>query len=329
MTDFLLVFGSFLLSTFLMGRVIAWCSRKGLIAKVTGRSAHRQDTPIGAGIIIAVATLVTGLVQLAIWHHGGGEMLWFYAALLGGAGLMAVTGYFDDKNSLSPWTKIALQTFAVVPALYLMPQVFDSLPLVVDKAIFFVLWMWFINLYNFMDGIDGLAGAEAVFLGAALSLLVPVFKPLALVIAGSSLGFLRVNVSVKRPAKAFMGDTGSLFLGYIIAGMIFYAASLHWVMLFTLLTLTLVFTGDATFTLVKRMCKGKAPWTAHSEHFYQRAVHKVGMSHTDVVVKATTVNLILLVLVLFSLVAGIGPWVFLLGLFVVAYPAYKIKSLEG
>ncbi|MEC9292607.1 MAG: glycosyltransferase family 4 protein [Pseudomonadota bacterium] len=328
MIDFALVFGSFLLTALLMGRVIAWSKSFGLIDEVNKRSSHKEPTPRGGGIIIVLMTLLAGIVYTGyLMKSADGAVPWFLIALLGGGALVAFVGLMDDKHGLSAKVRLLSQVVAVAPVVYFLPHIMTFMPVWADKAIFFFLWIWFINLYNFMDGIDGLAGAQAVFLGAAMSLFSPFFKPIALVIAGSSMGFLRVNVSVKRPAKIFMGDVGSTFLGYMFAGLIFYSAT--WDTLLAFLALTLVFSGDATFTLIKRLMQGKKPWHAHKEHFYQRAVHNVGMSHTDVVVKATFVNTALLVAVMVGLVSGFGPWVFVVGLAIVAYPAHRISKLEG
>ncbi len=328
MIDFALVFGSFLLTALLMGRVIAWSKSFGLIDEVNKRSSHKEPTPRGGGIIIVLMTLLAGTVYAGyLMKSADGAVPWFLIALLGGGALIAFVGLMDDKHGLSAKVRLLSQVVAVAPVVYFLPHIMTFMPVWADKAIFFFLWIWFINLYNFMDGIDGLAGAQAVFLGAAMSLFSPFFKPIALVLAGSAMGFLRVNVSVKRPAKIFMGDVGSTFLGYMFAGLIFYSAT--WDTLLAFLALTLVFSGDATFTLIKRLMQGKKPWHAHKEHFYQRAVHNVGMSHTDVVVKATFVNTALLVAVMVGLVSGFGPWVFVVGLVIVAYPAHRISKLEG
>ncbi len=328
MIDFALGFGSFLLTALLMGRVIAWSKSFGLIDEVNKRSSHKEPTPRGGGIIIVLMTLLAGTVYAGyLMKSADGAVPWFLIALLGGGALIAFVGLMDDKHGLSAKVRLLSQVVAVAPVVYFLPHIMTFMPVWADKAIFFFLWIWFINLYNFMDGIDGLAGAQAVFLGAAMSLFSPFFKPIALVLAGSAMGFLRVNVSVKRPAKIFMGDVGSTFLGYMFAGLIFYSAT--WDTLLAFLALTLVFSGDATFTLIKRLMQGKKPWHAHKEHFYQRAVHNVGMSHTDVVVKATFVNTALLVAVMVGLVSGFGPWVFVVGLVIVAYPAHRISKLEG
>jgi UDP-N-acetylmuramyl pentapeptide phosphotransferase/UDP-N-acetylglucosamine-1-phosphate transferase len=328
MIDFLLVLGSFLISTLLMGRVIAWSKSFGLVDNVNERSSHNEPTPRGGGIIIVIMTLIAGLFHMGyMMQVGDGAVPWFYVALLGGGALVAWVGLLDDRYELSAKVRLLSQCIAVAPAVYFLPHIMTFMPVWADKTIFFLLWIWFINLYNFMDGIDGLAGAEAVFLGAVLSLLSPFFKPLALVLAGSTLGFLRVNISVKRPSKIFMGDVGSTFLGFMFAGIIFYTAT--WETLLIFLSLTLAFSGDATFTLIKRLMQGKKPWHAHKEHFYQRAVHNVGMSHTDVVIKFTFVNIVLMLVVLGGLAAGLGPWTFLLALVVIAYPACRISKLEG
>ncbi len=328
MIDFALVFGSFMITTLLMGRVIRWSQSFGLVDEVTKRSSHSQPTPRGGGIAIVLMTLVAGIVYAgSLMKAADGTVPWFLIIFLAGGAFIAFVGLMDDKYELSAKVRLLSQVVAVAPVVYFLPHILTFMPLWADKVIFFLLWVWFINFYNFMDGIDGLAGAQAVFLGAALSLFSPFFKPLALVLAGSSMGFLRVNVSVKNPAKIFMGDVGSTFLGYMFAGIIFYSST--WDTLLVFLSLTLVFSGDATFTLIKRLFKGKKPWEAHKEHFYQRAVHKLGMSHTDVVVKATFTNTALLVVAMVGLMSGLGPWTCIISLAVVAYPAYRISKLEG
>jgi UDP-N-acetylmuramyl pentapeptide phosphotransferase/UDP-N-acetylglucosamine-1-phosphate transferase len=162
-------------------------------------------------------------------------------------------------------------------------------------------WLWFINLFNFMDGIDGLAGSEAIAVALGYLLIVtwaghdhPLWRP-ALIVAASVAGYLAWNW---HPAKVFMGDAGSIPLGFLLGWLLLdLALAGQWA---AALILPAYFAADATYTLLKRALRGEKPWQAHREHFYQRAVLG-GATPPGVVWRVSAVNAALIALALASL----------------------------
>jgi Fuc2NAc and GlcNAc transferase len=195
-------------------------------------------------------------------------------------GILAVLGWCDDRKPLRTRLRLLVQfTLASVScvALWALIAPVDAsrwwLGLLVPAMV------WFINLYNFMDGSDGMAGSQALVGGIGLAALaagggLPGIALPALVMAGASLGFLYWNWS---PARIFLGDAGSYFMGgmfalWIAQGLISGRPPWPWAMLFV------PFVTDTTLTLLARMCRGDRWWQAHREHAYQRLVLR-GWSH--------------------------------------------------
>jgi Fuc2NAc and GlcNAc transferase len=224
---------------------------------------------------------------------GRGESL----ALLGGGTLVALVGWLDDRRDLSASTRLAAHVAAAVWAIWWL----GGMPFLTTGHAVHSLGMfgtvlgafaivWAINVTNFMDGIDGLAAGEVVTvtLTAAL-LLTDVHPPLAATAAltgGAALGFLPWNW---RPARIFMGDTGSGFLGFVLAALAVASEragalpALAWIVLYA------VFATDATVTLLRRAWRGDRWYSAHRSHAYQRAV-QAGWSHARVTTTVLLLN---------------------------------------
>jgi UDP-N-acetylmuramyl pentapeptide phosphotransferase/UDP-N-acetylglucosamine-1-phosphate transferase len=183
------------------------------------------------------------------------------------------------------------QAAAVVIGILVLPGPRDLLYL---AAIGF-LWIWWINLFNFMDGIDGLAGSEAAAIGAGLLLFGsvgagadPALQALVAAVTGAAIGFLVWNWS---PARVFLGDVGSVPLGYVLGFLLLgWAVHGYWKIA---LVLPLYFLADATITLARRLLRGERIWQAHREHFYQLAVRR-GLSHAAVIKRVIAANLVLI-----------------------------------
>ncbi|MBL6948997.1 MAG: hypothetical protein ISR51_10020, partial [Rhodospirillales bacterium] len=167
-----------------------------------------------------------------------------------------------------------------------------------------LIWVWFINLFNFMDGIDGIAGVETAAIGIGIALVASVaglsslYGLFGIAAAAAALGFLWWNW---HPAKIFLGDVGSVPLGFLLGWLLLeLAASGQWA---AALILPLYYLGDATITLVRRGLAGKKVWQAHREHFYQQAISR-GLSHAAVVRHVLLANLALVALA----VAAAAGW---------------------
>jgi UDP-N-acetylmuramyl pentapeptide phosphotransferase/UDP-N-acetylglucosamine-1-phosphate transferase len=261
------------------------------------RSMHSRPVPAGAGI----GVMATALLLWPWWHARVDPLHLALLAAFTGLGLLS---WADDHWRLSPAIRFGAQAAAVVACLLLLPRearVLEILPFALERILLGLGWLWFINLFNFMDGIDGLAGSEtiAVALGylacvAVAGLDAPCAR-LALVIAASAAGYLFWNW---HPATVFMGDAGSIPLGFLLG----------WLMLDLALAgqwpagviLPLCFVADASLTLLVRAGKGERLWQAHRQHFYQRAV--LGGAAASVVVwRIGAANAMLIALALFSL----------------------------
>src|SRR5439155_14478021 len=219
--------------------------------------------------------------------------------ILVGAALLAAVSWIDDVRSLPAAVRLAVQLVAVGLALRAgLPAglVFQGwLPPALDGIATAGLWLWFINLFNFMDGIDGLAGSEAAAVALGLALFAalgvgrdPGLAALAATVVTAALGFLVWNWA---PARVFLGDVGSVPLGYLLGFLLLgTAAAGHWKIA---LILPLYFLADATIALVRRLARGEPVWRAHRQHFYQRAVQR-GLGHTAVVRRVIAADLLLI-----------------------------------
>lgn len=326
MIDFFTIFLAVIVSIIFSVFVRAHCANKGIIDNVSERSSHKNPTPRGGGLIFVIPTSIFAFIWYAIHGHTL-ENTFTVFSLLVGSMLIAIIGWIEDTKGLSSKTRLLLEAFVVAGMAYYMPPIFEgTLGYWGDKALIFFAWLWFINLYNFMDGLNGFATMQGLFLAFNLSFFASDFKPVLLVLLGCLFAFLRVNIT---PAKIFMGDVGSLYLGTFLGGLMFLLLSSEvqtW--FFPLLTLSLLFTFDSTFTLFKRILQGKAPWKAHKEHLYQRA-NQLGFSHEQVTVRALVLNIILFVIFVVQLVTDLDILLFILALIVMIAVVKYIQYMEN
>jgi len=277
----------------LTGLLRRWLLHRQILDQPNERSAHTTPVPRGGGIAVLLVLLPCwGLIEPALWP-----------LLIAGAGLGAA-GWRDDVRGLSAWPKLLAQAIAVAAGLYVLgPMTGGFLPLPLDLLLAGIAWLWFVNAFNFMDGIDGIAGIEAVSIALGLTVLGLWFADfgdlaaLGAALAGAALGFLFWNW---HPAKLFLGDVGSQALGYLIGFLLLrIAGEGAWA---AALILPLCFLADATWTLLKRLKAGANIMAAHAEHIYQEAVRR-GRNHAQV---ATAVLVANLALMCFALGAEMG-----------------------
>jgi UDP-N-acetylmuramyl pentapeptide phosphotransferase/UDP-N-acetylglucosamine-1-phosphate transferase len=269
--------------------------RRGILDRPNARSLHSLATPRGGGI----ATTGTVLLIWAALAIGGGISPAPIAIVLGTV-LLAVVSWTDDLRGLSPAARLAAHCVAVAVGLSALPPIAKRLLVwpgpMLDVAAVGLCWVWWINLFNFMDGIDGLAGGEAAAIGLGLVLfaglgagLDPQLAWLAASVLGAAIGFLVWNWP---PARIFLGDVGSTTLGYLTGFLLLGVAGRgHWRVA---LVLPLYFLADATITLGRRVLRGARFWEAHREHFYQRAVDR-GLAHAAVTRRVIAADLLLVV----------------------------------
>ena len=265
--------------------------KKSLLAIPNERSSHVKPIPHGGGIAIAI-TWFLGLVYLFIYK--GLDTKLFEALMVGT--VLSVVSFLDDLYELKPTTRLLIQAFVSIFGLYLLGGLvqvdigfFSIKNQILTNMLAFFGIMWFINLYNFLDGIDGYAGSEAIFL--ALSGWLFFGGAHFLVLVASVAGFLIFNW---HRAKIFMGDVGSTLLGYTIAIFTLYYQN-NGVSIFIWLILFGLFWFDATLTLVRRYLNHEKLSLAHRKHAYQRLVQS-GFPHDQVVFFALSINLVLLIL---------------------------------
>lgn len=283
----------FLISFFLTYFIKNYMIKKSLVASVNERSSHTTPTPHGGGIALSVTWFI-GLGYL--YFMGQIETNLFFALLIGA--IISIVSFFDDIYELSPKIRLFAQSIVALGGLYFLGEfetftfgIFDIQNPIFTNIFAFFMIIWFINLYNFLDGINGYAGSEAVFL--ALSGFVLFGGNHFLVLAVAVLGFLYWNWN---KAKIFMGDVGSTLLGYNIAIFTIYYANQEatnfwvWIILFAL------FWFDATLTLIRRKLNKEKLSQAHKKHAYQRLT-QAGWSHYKVTNYSIGLNLLLFAVV--------------------------------
>jgi UDP-N-acetylmuramyl pentapeptide phosphotransferase/UDP-N-acetylglucosamine-1-phosphate transferase len=258
------------------------------------RSSHHDPTPRGGGIAFVGTVLLAWLV---LWQAKRAS-----PAILGislGTGLLAIVCWIDDLRGLSPVTRLAAQTAAVAIGLYALPATHNAVQGWLGQMTYVtatgLLWVWWVNSFNFMDGIDGLAGSQAAAISGGLLLFAALGSGadsatalLAAAILGGALGFLLWNWS---PAQIFLGDIGSVPLGYLTGFLLIdVAARGHWKIA---LIVPLYFLADATITLLHRLILGERVWQPHRRHYYQQAVRR-GLGHAAVVRRVIAADLLLI-----------------------------------
>jgi len=280
------------------------------------RSSHRKPIPRGGGIgFIPVILVALVLVAVLVPEHA---TLPAFAAGILGAVAVAVVSFADDLRPLSGRIRFAVQAAAVGLVLALWPGgaiLGPDVPIVLDRLAVGLAWLWFINLFNFMDGIDGLAASEAGVVSAGVvavamagsAMLVLPAVPAAIVGAGA-VGFLTVNWP---PARVFMGDVGSIPLGFLLGWLLISLAGAGY--LAAALILPLVFVLDATSTLVVRLVRGRRLGEAHRDHAYQAAVDR-GVPHAFVTAWVVATGVGLFALAVWSIRAPVPALVGAVGL---------------
>lgn len=269
--------------------------KNAILDEVNERSSHSVPTPHGGGIAIAI-TWFTGLIYLYFTKQIDTNL--FYALMLGLP--IAVVSFFDDIHELSVKIRILVQSFVAILGIVSLGGLgtldfgwFSIENKIITNLVAFVAIVWFINLYNFIDGINGYAGCEAVFLSIAGFLLFGGSHFIVLSVA--VLGFLYWNYN---KAKIFMGDVGSTLLGYNVAIFTIYYTNQEPTNLWIWIVLFGLFWFDATLTLVRRKLNGEKLSKAHKKHAFQRLTRS-GWSHLKVTNYAIGINIILFCIVYF------------------------------
>ncbi len=272
---------AFLSSLVLTGLMRRYALAKQLLDVPNARSSHQQATPRGGGLAMVVSF---GLLLLAQSVLGDWDRR-LAIAVLPAALMVAGVGFRDDHSHVSARARILVHGVAAAWAIYWLG---GGLEIALPHGIIAIGWsgqllvvlamVWFLNLFNFMDGIDGIAAGEAVFLAfagawlAALSGQQDLVYAL-LVLGAVALGFLVWNW---HPAKIFMGDVGSGFLGAVLGMLAYAAVAADGVLFWPWVILVAAFVTDASITLARRFLRGERWYEAHRSHAYQRAARRWG-----------------------------------------------------
>lgn len=284
------------LSWLLTSILVVHGHRKALLAIPNERSSHSSPTPTSGGIAI----LITFLLFLA-WHHaeqGGVDIELVVLTAIGVT--IGVLGYLDDRVEVPARWRLLLHLVGAailvsgmnkLPAIEIIGLELGDQTLI--AAIYIFCLVWLINLFNFMDGIDGIAGVEVISVLIGASMIMWLNNQLGdtiwlVALTLSVAGFLVVNWA---PAKIFMGDIGSGFLGVMLGGFALITAAKGAVSIWSWAILLAVFVADASVTLVRRAMRGEKFYQAHRSHAYQILARRMS-SHSKVSLIVLAVNLI-------------------------------------
>jgi UDP-N-acetylmuramyl pentapeptide phosphotransferase/UDP-N-acetylglucosamine-1-phosphate transferase len=289
----------------LISALVTWTSRPLLqryaLARPNARSSHRIPTPQGAGIAVIAATLIVA----SLW--GASANVAIPPALVAATVVIALVGFADDIVSLPVLLRLVLQAACVGAVVFTAPEaarIVPALPLPLERALIVLAGVWFVNLVNFMDGLDLMTVAEVVPVTAALLLLGwlgDLSWPAVLIataLGGAMLGFAPFNRPV---AKVFLGDVGSLPIGLLL-GWCLLELAWHGQPAAALL-LPAYYLADSTITLFRRIIRREPFWSAHRTHFYQRATDN-GFTVPQVIGEVFALNLVLAMLAIVTVRAG-------------------------
>lgn len=274
------------------------------MARPNARSSHREPTPQGGGIAVlaAMVFVMTGTAALSPFSDA-----LRIAAVMAAAIGVAIVGATDDIRPMEALPRLALQAIAAAVVLAALPsglQIFSFLPWWLERTLMLVGILWFVNLVNFMDGLDWITVAEVVPVTAALTAIgmmgaLPSDGTIAaLALLGAIVGFAPFNRPV---AKLFLGDVGSLPIGLLLAWLLILLAGNGFIV--AAILLPLYYIADATITLFRRLFKGEKIMQAHRSHFYQRATDG-GFSVYEIVGRVFAVNVVLALLAISTMVTA-------------------------
>ena len=294
-------FISYLLGVFIVPFVIDWSQKEGLVDLPNERKIHKAPISRLGGIAIWLSTMLTFLFLVLLSYYPYGSLL---SGILLGGSLMFLLGLIDDIYNLDAKFKLVIQ-LSIATIVYLLGVKIDTLFNPFGEAInlgFFsypitILWIVGIsNAVNFIDGVDGLAGSVITVNSVALALVAVAMTPaqpitalIAFILAGSMLAFLTFNFN---PAKIFMGDSGALFSGFLLATLsiagVMKGATLAILLPFLVVAVPIM---DITYSSLRRIMKGSSPFVADAEHIHHKLL-KAGFSQKKTVAILTSVAIV-------------------------------------
>ncbi|MDX2027653.1 MAG: glycosyltransferase family 4 protein [Alphaproteobacteria bacterium] len=333
MTDGLIIILSLAITTALTALVKRILIKRALLDHPNERSSHTMPVPRGGGWAL-MAVLIPGMLLTS-------TRLPAHTGLIAGVILLCFISWLDDRKGVNPLLRLGIHIFVVClaalfafklpytifPFIGVTPTMLfgNALPFWLDRAIMIIGWAWFINLYNFMDGIDGITSVETISIATGACLVMtaanihdPFVSTFTLLLTGACLGFLVFNW---HPARIFLGDVGSVPLGFLTGFVLLTVAMQGHII--PALILPLYYLADSGITIAKRALRGEKIWQAHRQHFYQHATQGAGR-HDKVVYWIIAANIGLIGA---ALAAIIYPWSGLAAaLLIVAILLYKMHK---
>jgi UDP-N-acetylmuramyl pentapeptide phosphotransferase/UDP-N-acetylglucosamine-1-phosphate transferase len=274
------------------------------LAMPNARSSHRVPTPQGGGVAVVASTIIVTLGSASLLGDTSGAAGAPILIVLAAAVLIGVVGGIDDLRPMPVVPRLVLQAIAIGAAIAAMPaevRILPWLPWWAERLGLLIGLLWFVNLVNFMDGIDWMTVAEVVPVTAAIAVTGVVGRIslpstlLDLALLGAVLGFAPFNKPV---ARLFLGDVGSLPIGLLLGSLLFELAQAGEIAAAALLPL--YYLADTTLTLFRRIVAREPFWQSHRSHFYQRACD-MGFSVPEIVGRVFVLNLVLAGLALLTI----------------------------
>ena len=311
--SFIIILALYPLTSLLLNRVSRFLQNPMFLDIPTERSNHNIPKPKGAGIIIIPLILFSTSIVFFLEDILNNN----WKVIFGFCFLLSILSLMDDIKNISAKIRLTFQIFCVSSSLYLFK---DNLNLFIKSSEFLVifngieyfgvgftfcclvlLWVWIINMFNFMDGMDGITSVQISFLSiltnclAILGFAEENFVYFSLILLVISFAFYSIN---KPPSKIFLGDVGSIPLGFLAGFILIYNMIMN-NLIFPFLIVMLYYLLDSITTIILRFLKKENIFQAHSNHFYQKILRK-GYDHNYVLNKIIYLNLILLVLAILS-----------------------------
>lgn len=269
------------------------------------RSSHADPTPQGGGVVIVIAILAAAAGGLLYSGTFPANLTQHALVVAAAAVALMVVGFIDDLYTLPILPRLAVQAIAVGSVVMTLPPDLHAMPghfsVVAERILIFLGGLWFVNLYNFMDGLDMLSVTETVAIAFGIALLalfdlIPSWLGwVSVALIGAMLGFAPWNMP---PARLFLGDSGSLAIGLIVGTLLVHVAGAY--ALPAAIILPLYYLMDASVTVIRRVVRVPRFWEAHRDHFYQMAT---GNAHTTLEILKLVVylNVVLIVLAFFAI----------------------------
>lgn len=292
---------SYLLGVFIVPLVIAYSKKQGLIDEPNERKIHKEPISRLGGVAIFSSTMLTFLFLVFLSYYPYGSLL---SGILLGSSLMFLLGLVDDVYTLNAKFKLFIQIM-IATLVYLLGVKIDTIinpfggVIQLGHFSYLITIAWIVgisNAVNFIDGIDGLAGSVVTVNSITLGIIAVAMVPpnpmsalIAFILAGSMLAFLTYNFN---PAKIFMGDSGALFSGFLLATLsitgVMKAATLAIMLPFVVLAVPII---DITYASLRRISKGKSPFVADAEHIHHKLL-KAGFTQNMTVAILTSVAIV-------------------------------------